>query len=130
MVRALTWIVRDTGLSPVQSTLFHLSHSCFKEIIIIYRFKCFMIYLNTPLTSSLPSPMQTLQSRSARSDLPMSNVARKQLGLDPGQLSNKYKNDHLPLHDLHLGQNVMLKDTTSKQWLPATITSLCLEPTK
>ena len=41
------------------------------------------IYCNTPLSSSLQFPMQILQSRSARSDLPMSNAARKQLGLDP-----------------------------------------------
>ena len=45
-------------------------------------FKSLMIYRNTPLTSSLQSLMQTLQSRTARSDLPMSNAARKQLGLD------------------------------------------------
>ena len=40
-------------------------------------FKCLMIHHNTPLSSSLQSPMQILQRRSARSDLPMSNVARK-----------------------------------------------------
>ena len=39
MVRALASIARGTGLSPVQSTLFHLSHSCFKEIFIIYQLK-------------------------------------------------------------------------------------------
>ena len=49
-------------------------------------FKCLMIYCNTPLTNSLQSLMQILQSRSARSDLPMSNGARKQLNLDPEQL--------------------------------------------
>ena len=32
-----------------------------------------------------------------------------------------------PFHDLHLGQDVMFKDTTSKWWFPATITSLCSE---
>ena len=46
-------------------------------------FKCLMIYHNTPLTSSLQSPMHILQSKSASSDVPMSNVARKQLCLDP-----------------------------------------------
>ena len=46
-------------------------------------FKCLMIYLNTPLSSSLQSPMQILQSRSARSDLPMSNAARKQVWFGP-----------------------------------------------
>ena len=54
-------------------------------------FKCLMIYHNTPLTSSLKSPMQILKSRSARSDLPMSNAARKQLGLDSEDLRNTCK---------------------------------------
>ena len=45
-------------------------------------FKSLMIYHNTPLTSSLQCLMQILQSRTGRSDLPMSNAARKQLGLD------------------------------------------------
>ena len=90
-------------------------------------FKCLMIYCNTPLSTSLQSPMQILQSRSARSDLPMSSVARKQLGLDPEQLRSKYNNEHLPLHDLYLSQDVMFKDSTSKWWFPATITNLCPE---
>ena len=38
-------------------------------------FESLMIYCNT-LSSSLQSPIQILKSRSARSDLPMSNVAR------------------------------------------------------
>ena len=84
---------------------------------------CLMIYHNTPLSSSLPSPIQVLQSRSARSDLPMSNVARKQLDFEPEQLRSKYKNKHLPSRDLHLGQDIMFQDSTSKQWFPATITS-------
>ena len=41
--------------------------------------KCLMVYCNTPLTGSLQSPMQILQGRSARSDLPMSNAARSKL---------------------------------------------------
>ena len=61
-----------------------------------------MVYCNTPLSSSLQYPMQILASRSARSDLPMSNVARKQKGLDCEQLRTKYKNEQLPLHDLTL----------------------------
>ena len=85
-----------------------------------------MIYHNTPLTSSLQCPMQILQSKYARSDLPMSNVV-KTTCLDPEQLRIKCKNEHLPLHDLHLGQDVMFKDTTSKQWFPASITGLCSE---
>ena len=42
-------------------------------------FKHLMLYHNTPLCGSLQSPMQILQSTSARSDLP--NTARQQLGL-------------------------------------------------
>ena len=33
----------------------------------------------------------------------------------------------LPTHDLHVGQSVLYQDTTSKQWYPAIITSLCPE---
>ena len=58
----------------------------------------------------------------------MSNAARKQLGLQPEKLRTVYKNEHLPSHDLHIGQNVMYQDATSKQWYPATITSLCVQP--
>ena len=65
-----------------------------------------------------------MQSRSAKSDLPMSNAARKILGLDSELLRNKHKYEHLTLHDLHLGQDAMFKDATSKWWFPATITSL------
>ena len=54
-------------------------------------FKCLMVYCNTPLSSSLRSPMQISSSRSARSGLPMSNAARKQLGLDCEDLRTKYK---------------------------------------
>ena len=93
-------------------------------------FKSPMIYCNTSSTSSLQSLMQILQSMSPRSDLPMSNTARKQLGLDSEFLIYKHKNEHLPLHDLHLGQNIMFQDATSKQWFPATITSLCSQPVK
>ena len=87
-----------------------------------------MVYCNTPLSSKLQSPMQILTSRSARSDLPMSNVARKQKGLDCEQLRTKYKNEQLPLHDLHLDQAVMYQDPSDKRWYPATITRLCQEP--
>ena len=44
-------------------------------------FKCLMIYCNTPLSGSLQSLMQILQNRHVRSNLPMSNAARQQLGL-------------------------------------------------
>ena len=87
-----------------------------------------MVYCNTPLSSNLQSPMQILASRSARSDLPMSNMARKQKGLDCEQLRTKYKNEQLPSHDLHLNQAVMYQDPSDKRWYPATITRLCQEP--
>ena len=58
----------------------------------------------------------------------MSNVARKQLGLDCENLQKKYKNKHLQWHDLHIDQAVMYQDSTSKWWYPATITRLCKEP--
>ena len=91
-------------------------------------FKCLMIYHNTPLSSNIQSPIQIIQNRSARSDLPMSNAARHHLGLNPAQLRSKYKNEHLPSHDLHLGQHVMFQDSTNKWWFPTTITSICSEP--
>ena len=53
-------------------------------------YKCLLIYCSTPLTSSLQLPMQILQGRSARSDLPMSNAARKQLGIQPEVLRNMH----------------------------------------
>ena len=57
-------------------------------------FKCLMVYHNTPLSNNLQSPMQILASRSARSDLPISNAARKQLGIDCENLRTKYRNEH------------------------------------
>ena len=91
-------------------------------------FKCLMIYHNTPFGGSLQSLMQILQSRCTRSDLPMSNAARQQPGLQPEKLRTVYKNENLPSHDLHIGQDVMYQDVTSKQWYPATITSLYVQP--
>ena len=38
-------------------------------------YKSLMIYRNTPLSNKLQSPMQILQSQTARTQLPMSNVA-------------------------------------------------------
>ena len=57
----------------------------------------------------------------------MSNAARQQLGVLPEKLRTVSKNEYLPLHDLHIGQDVMYQDVTSKQWYPATITSLCVQ---
>ena len=87
-----------------------------------------MIYCNIPLTSSLKPSMQILQSRSARSDLPMSNTARHQLGLQSEDLNKADKYKHLLTHDYLVGQDVIFQDLTSKGGYPATITSLCPEP--
>ena len=91
-------------------------------------YKVLMIYQNTPLTSNMQSPMQILQNRTARSQLPMSNSARRQLGLDTKKLRIKMKNENLPSHDLHLGQYVRMQDHAGKGWSPAVITRLCKEP--
>ena len=80
---------------------------------------------NTPLTGIMKSPMQILQGRNARSDLPMSNAARKQLGINPEVVRNNDKHAVLPMHDLHVGQDVMYQDSTSKHWYPAVIQRLC-----
>ena len=87
-----------------------------------------MFYHKTPLNGNLQSLMQVLQNRSTRSDLPMSNGATQQLGLQPEKLRTVNKNEHLPSHDPHIGQHVMYQDATNKQWYPATIASLCAQP--
>ena len=87
-----------------------------------------MVYCNSPLSNTLHSQMKILSSRSARSDLPISNATRKQLGIDCENLKTKYKNEHLPSHDLHIDQVVMYQDSTSKCWFPANITKLCKDP--
>ena len=89
--------------------------------------KYLMIYHNTPLASISKSPMQMLQQRSVRSQLPMSNVAKRQLGITVEQLSTN-KNQHLPSHDFHIGQEVMCQSPITKRWFPAKIKALCPEP--
>ena len=59
--------------------------------------KYLMIYHNTILASTSKSPMQMLQQRSARSQLPMSNVARRRLGIVAEQPTKKYQ--HLQSHE-------------------------------
>ena len=77
-------------------------------------YKALMIYCNTPLASNLKSPMQILQNRVARSQLPMSNSARRQHGLEAEKVRTKTENENLPLHDMYLSQDVMMQDPTSK----------------
>ena len=86
-----------------------------------------MIYCNMPLASTSKSPMQMLQQRSARSQLPMSNAARRQLGIPVEQPSSN-KNPHLPTHNFHIGQEVMCQSPITKRWFPANIKALCSEP--
>ena len=90
-------------------------------------YKCLMIYHSTPLESTSKSPMQMLQQISARSQLPMLNAACRQLRIAAEQTTAN-KNQHLPLHDLHIGQEVMYQDSVTKRWSLATIKALCPEP--
>ena len=90
-------------------------------------YKALMIYQNTPLTSNMQSLMQIIQNRTARSQLPMSNSARRQLGLETEKLRIKMKNENLPSHDLHLGQDVMMQDHARKRWSPVVIARVCKE---
>ena len=53
-------------------------------------FKCLIIYHNAPLSGRLQSPMQIMQNRCTGSDLPMSNAATQQLGLQPEKLRTVY----------------------------------------
>ena len=69
--------------------------------------------------------MQILQGRSARSDLPLSNTDRKQLGIQPEVIKSIDKHEVLLTHDLHVGQNVLYQNSMTKQWHSGVITSLC-----
>ena len=88
--------------------------------------KALMIYRNTPLDDNLTSPMQILQGRTARSDLPMSYAAKVKFGLASGQpsLLTPEKNERAPTHDYKLNQDVMYLDPVSNKWFPATIVCL------
>ena len=70
--------------------------------------------------------MQMLQQRLARLQLPMSNAARRRLGIVAEH--QPHKNRHLPSHDLHIGQDVMCQSPITKRWFPTKIKALCLEP--
>ena len=72
--------------------------------------------------------MQIIQGRNARSDLPMSNAARKQIGIQPKIVRNTDKHPTLPTHDQHVGLQVMYQDSTSNHRYQAVIDSLCPEP--
>ena len=85
--------------------------------------KYLMIYHNTPLASTSKSPMQMLQQRLARSQLPMSNAARRRFGIVAEQPPKK--NQHLPLHDFHIGHDVMCQSPITKKLFPVKIKELC-----
>ena len=91
-------------------------------------YKSLMIYRNTALLHKLQSPMQILQSQTARIQLPMSSVARIQWWLGSKQLRVNNKNKHLPTHDFCIGQSVMYLSPTNKRWYLAKIRSLYQEP--
>ena len=74
------------------------------------------------------SHMHILQGRNARSDLPMSNAARKQLGIQAEVVRNNVIHAVLPTHDLNVGQQVMYQDSVSEGWYPAIIDSSCPKP--
>ena len=91
-------------------------------------YKSLMIYRNTLLSNQLQSPVQILQSCTATTQLPISNMARNGYGLGSEQLRVKSKNKQLPTHDLHIGQSVMYLNAVNRRLYPATITSLYWEP--
>ena len=91
-------------------------------------YKCLMTYRNTPLSSTLLTPMQMLSNRITRSNLPLSTAAKLQMGLHINHPTTDQKNHHLPTHDLCINQTVMYQDTTTKRWYPATIIKRCEEP--
>ena len=91
--------------------------------------KALMIYQNIPLDDSLLSPMQILQGRAARSDLPMSHAAKVKYGLASGRslpppAQRQDKNEHAPTHDYNLHQDEMYLDPLSLKWFPAKIVHL------
>ena len=116
-ITSLLHYPKSNGLAEkfvqIVKSLFYKAKEESKDLL-----KCLMIYQNTPLTSSLKSLMQILQSRSARSNLPMSNAAGQQPGLQSEDLRKADKHEHLPTHDYHVGQDVMFQDVMSKQWYP------------
>ena len=55
----------------------------------------------------------------------MSNVARRRLGIVAEQ--HPSKNQHLPTHAFHIGQDVMCQSPITKRWFPAKVKALCPE---
>ena len=84
------------------------------------------IYRTTPLDNSLQSPMQILQQRTGRLDLPLSKSAQAKMGIyQADQFRKQDKHQATTSHDYTLGQHVMYQSPPDKRWYPAQITSLC-----
>ena len=122
-ITSSTHYLKSNGLTEkyvqIVKNLFHKAKEEGKDL-----YQCLMIYCNTPLSNALQSLMQILTSRSARLSLSMSNTARQQKHLECKDLRTQCKNEHLPTHDFHIGQNVMYLNPVNRRWYPATITSL------
>ena len=91
--------------------------------------KALMIYRNTPLDDNLLSPMQLLQARAARSNLPMSYAAKVKYGIAscrslPPPVQRQDKNKRALTLDYKLNQDVMYLGPISKKWFPATTVRL------
>ena len=125
--QAFTSVMKSYSINHITSSLHYWQSSGLAEkyvqIMKILSYKAkeegkdfLMIYHNICLTGSLQSLMQILQGRNARSDLPMSNAARKQLGIQPEIIRNSDKHAALPTHYLNVGQHVIFQDSTSKHW--------------
>ena len=95
----------------IVKNLFHKAKEEGKDL-----YTCLMVYCNTPLSSTLQSPMEILTSIAARSSLPMSNAARRQKGLECKDSRAHCKNEHTPTHDFHIGQSVMYLNPVNRRW--------------
>ena len=96
-------ITSSPPLSPIKK-LFHKAKEEGQDL-----HKCLMTYRNTPLSSHLQSLMQIISGRTTWSSLPLSNTAKKQMGLHSEEVRMTQKNEHLPTHDLCLDQTAITK---------------------
>ena len=92
-----------------------------------------LIYQTTPLNSQLLSPMKLL-NKCTYTDLPISNLRRSMICNDHTNINlrNQRKSDpkvqtRQPA-PLPKGMPVMVCNTNTKTWFPATIRSPCSEP--
>ena len=96
-------------------------------------YKSMLIYQTTPLNSQLPSPMEML-NKCTYTDLPISNLRRSMICNDHTNINlrNQRKSDpkvqtRQPA-PLPKGTPVMVCNTNTKTWFPATIRSPRSEP--